>query len=145
MADHADSDILLSAVIPFAQQMLDKHSEFYPFGAQVSVDGQVSLVQPTTEQEHPASQEIIDSLQSGMKQHAAEGKIRGAAICYDARVVPPGGTTKVDAICVVVQHRSETCAKLFLPYTRNWRGKIKCGEMFGVELPASVFNVANPG
>jgi hypothetical protein len=145
MADHPESDALLSAVIPFAQQMLRQHSEFYPFGAHISTDGQVALVQAKGEEEHPKSQEVIDLLYSGMKQHAAGNKIVGAAVCYDARVVPPGAMSKVDAICVELQHRSEGCAKVFLPYSKNWWGSIKYGSLFGVELPASVFDATSPG
>ena len=40
---HPDSDRLLSAVFPFAQQMLAKRGTFLPFGATVLADGNVAL------------------------------------------------------------------------------------------------------
>ena len=36
-----DYNALLQFLMPFAQQMLKKHGEFYPFGAAVSTDAEV--------------------------------------------------------------------------------------------------------
>jgi len=38
---HPDLDQLLNAVLPFAQQMLSKHGEFFPFGASMTIDGEI--------------------------------------------------------------------------------------------------------
>ena len=35
-----DLDALMSALLPFAQRMLSKHGEFYPFGAAIDREGQ---------------------------------------------------------------------------------------------------------
>jgi len=37
-------DALLNAVLPFAQQMLEKYGQFYPLGASMDKSGKVGLV-----------------------------------------------------------------------------------------------------
>jgi len=93
----------------------------------------------------PSSQEVIDLLFSAIRHQATEGKIRAAAVCYDARVVPPGSSEKVDAICVELEHPSEGCAKVFLPYRKSRLRPIKYGDLFGVELSPRVFTMSGPG
>jgi len=39
-----DLDGLLNITLPFAQQMLAKRSEFYPFGASVTASGETRLL-----------------------------------------------------------------------------------------------------
>ncbi len=139
MAEHPDSDALLSAVIPFAQQLLAKHGEFFPFGASLLIEGKIGLVEGAPGSEHPRSQEVIDIIYSGIAQQAKEGKIRGSAVCYDSQVIPPNSTKKTDAICIELQHPSEGCAKCFLPYHKGWSGSVRYGELFGVGLEQRVF------
>src|SRR2546426_1377236 len=97
---HPDLDQLLNALLPFAQQMLSKHGEFYPFGSAMTTDGQIQAHGAYDGDEHPPSQQLIDLLTQAFRQQAAAGHIRAAAICYDIRTIPPGHSEKTDAICV---------------------------------------------
>jgi hypothetical protein len=38
---HPDLDELLNALLPFAQQLLSKHGEFYPFRSAMTTDGEI--------------------------------------------------------------------------------------------------------
>ena len=40
----ADMDNMLDAALPFAQQMLTKHGEFYPYAVSMSAGGEVAMV-----------------------------------------------------------------------------------------------------
>src|SRR5215470_10846270 len=55
---HPDSDRLLSAVFPFAQQMLAKRGTFLPFGATVLADGNVALAAGMADALQGAPQQI---------------------------------------------------------------------------------------
>src|SRR5438034_1717468 len=47
---------LLNVVLPFAEKMLAAHGEFYPFGASMTLDGQIVQVAAYDGREHPPSQ-----------------------------------------------------------------------------------------
>jgi hypothetical protein len=143
MADAPDSNALLNAVLPFAQQMLAKHGEFLPFGATMNRDGEVALSasMPASENE----QEVLAMLVSAHRQRAGEGAIKGSAICYNARVSMAGRSEKQDAICVELEHVSERCAQLFVPYQKRLLRGFRYGELFGSFLEPKVFGGSSAG
>ena len=125
---------LMNSLIPFAQKLLAKAGEFYPFGASMRPDGQLAMNGAYTGSERPRSQELIDLLTSGFQREAAAGNLCAAGICFDVRVLPPGATEKSDAICVQLEHADGESIEIYLPYKKGWFGKVKYGELF-----------ANPG
>jgi hypothetical protein len=114
---HPDLNSLFDAVLSFAKLMLNEHGEFYPFGATMSPSGEITNVGAKVKGDHhPRSQTLIDLLTEAFQQKAASGQIRAAAICYDARTIPPGETNKTDAICCGLEHRSGESVDVFIPY-----------------------------
>src|ERR1700722_18536202 len=97
---HPELNQLLNALIPFAQQALAKHGEYYPFGSAINKDGVIVAHVTWDGDENPPSQQVIDTLTKDFQQQAAAGQIRAAGICYDIRTVVPGQSTKTDAICI---------------------------------------------
>jgi hypothetical protein len=142
---HPDLEELLSAVIPFAQQMLSEQGEFYPFGATVSSSGEVEAVGAAAEDEQPESQKLIDLLVSGMREQAAAGQIRAGAVCLDVRVVPPGETAKSDAICTRLEHADGEAIETFLPYRKGLLGRYKYGELFAAAGDRTIFPAKGEG
>src|SRR5690348_576112 len=61
----SDRDIatLTGTLVPFAQQMLRQHGEFYPFAATIDKDGAVAQVAGDIGSERPGSAEMIAFLQ----------------------------------------------------------------------------------
>jgi hypothetical protein len=136
---HADLDALLNAVIPFAQQMLSAHGEFYPVGASMNSAGQIALASPASETEHPPSQDIIDGLVAHFRGEASNGRIRACIVCYDGRVTPPGHTGNSDAICAWLEHECGESIALFLPYHRGVPGTVEYGDLFASRMDSRVF------
>src|SRR5262249_56366350 len=97
---HPDLDELLNALLPFAQQMLSKHGEFFPFGSAMSVDGKIEAHAASDGSEKPPSQQLIDLLTQSFRQQSSSGQIRAAAICYDVRTIPPGQSETTDPLSV---------------------------------------------
>src|SRR4030042_4581679 len=95
---HPDFDKLFQILLPFAQHMINKHGEFYPFGATMDMKGEVAVASSYTDSEKPEWQECSDLLIGGFRSQAKEGKIRACGICYNVRTIPPGHTEKLDAI-----------------------------------------------
>lgn len=101
---HPDLDALLNDLLPFAQQMLAKHGEFYPFGGSITIEDKHVSVGAKGESDHPKSQQLIDLLTQAFRRDATTGQIRAAGICFDVRVVPSGQTASLHtASCL---HRS---------------------------------------
>lgn len=76
MTPKEECEELMNSVFPFAQQMLSKHREFYPFGGTTSIDGKIAHTASSTGEEHPASQPLIDLLErvlpAGMREASGD-------------------------------------------------------------------------
>jgi hypothetical protein len=107
----ADLDGLVNATLPFAQQMLERHGEFFPFAAAVTSDGAVELLgtDPGTDY-RPASTEALDQLVGGLRDRV--GSLRAAALVADVR------TGESDAVRVELEHRDGHAICVLLPYRK---------------------------
>lgn len=110
-------DALLNAALPFAQQQLAKHGEFYPYGVALTTDGKVEMLAATTGEEHPASAELLDLLAKGVVSRL--GQFRAAAFVADVRVGPGHG----DAIRVEIEHQEGHAIAVLLPYSKKRFGR----------------------
>ena len=135
----AELDEVLNAVLPLAQQMLGKYGEFYPIGASMTSAGKVGLVGVMPESDHPEAQEIIDLLMAQLVDDAAKREIRASVICFDGSAIPPGQSTKSDAICAHLEHESGLCVAAFLPYRKEISGQVTYGELFAGQLKPQIF------
>ena len=137
---HPDLDNLLNAILPFAQQMLAKHGEFYPFGSTMTNSGEIIAQGAALEgNDHPASQPLIKLMTQAFRKQALAGQIRAAGICYDVRTIPPGESVKTDAICVTLESNTGQCVSVFVPYKKGWFSRIKYGELFASKRDAQIF------
>src|SRR5688500_18754236 len=114
----ADLEELMNALVPFAQQMLAKAGEFYPFGVSMDVGGKIALATADTGEEKPASEQLIAMMTAGFQQGAREGRLKAAGICYDVRVTPPGSDKKTDAICAKIEHADGEALVAYVPYRK---------------------------
>jgi hypothetical protein len=134
-----DLNSLLEVVLPFAQEMLAKHGEFYPFAATMTPQGQIGLTEGYTGEERPNSQELVDLLVGAFQAQAAKNELRATAICLDVRTIPPGETEKVDAICARLDHSDGESLQVFLPYSKDPSGEISYGKLFAVQGDQDIF------
>ena len=135
-----DYDALLQFLMPFAQQMLNKHGEFFPFGAGVNTNGEVEAHATYDGNEMPASEEVIAMLVQGFQGKARDGSIRSCGICFDGRIVEDG--EKVDAVIFYLEHVSGDASKVYTTYKKGLFGKHRFGEIIGGAGEAKVFGGA---
>lgn len=136
---HPDLNELLNALLPFAQQMLAEHGEFYPFGSTMTVEGEIVAQGASIGEEHPKSQPLIELLTEAYRQQALNGEIRAAGICYDVRTIPPGQTEKTDAVCLALEHQTGQSVSVFVPYKKGLFGKVKYGAIFAAAREPEFF------
>jgi len=110
-----DLDGLLNITLPFAQQMLAKRSEFYPFGASVTASGETRLLAGDLGQEHPASADVLALLVERLRQGRAD--LRAVAICSDVRLPDS------DAVRVELEHRDGQALAVLVPYRKKRFGR----------------------
>ena len=126
---------ILNVVLPFAQQMLEKNREFYPFGASIKINGEIFTNMGDVGKENPLSQEIIDFLYKNFSEEAQRNEILTAAICYDTKI----GEDKKDAICIKIEDKDSQPTALYLPYKKNLFGQFKYGELIATVSNSIIF------
>lgn len=113
----ADANELLDAMIGFSAQMLREHGEFYPYGAAMLPDGEITAVGAYDGDETPASQDVIDFLVEGFQAAAKSREYVATALFFDARVNLPDGGGESDAVVVNIDHVNDFSVILVIPYS----------------------------
>ncbi len=134
----------MNAVLPFANEMLGKHREFFPYGGTMSMDGTIAQAAAWTGEERPASVEVMKLLNDGFRAGAGRGEHRATALVYDIRTIPPGKRKKQDAIAVALDHRDSYSVIVIFPYSFASDGKLAVEESFAVKGKGAIFRV-RPG
>lgn len=105
----SDLDRLLTTVLPFAEEMLARHGEFYPYGAAITSTGDEQLFAADVgDDQEPNPSAILTSLVSGMSAEAAE--LRAAAVVSDVT------SARSDAIMVHLEHSDSMAITVLVPY-----------------------------
>lgn len=112
----AEAEDLINAALPFAEKMLGKHGEFFPYAEALGHDGKFVSIGAKDEWERPPSKEVIQLLKGGLKAGAKSGKYKATALVYDVRITLPTTGAKSDAIAVSINHQGKYSVLLFFPY-----------------------------
>jgi hypothetical protein len=147
LADTPKDDLeeLLNRLMPFAEGMLSKYGEFFPFGGSVAPDGKIVQTAAYDGQERQDSEDAIEMMTEAFRQSAREGKIKACAIFSDALVTPPGSQQKIDAVCVYLDHAEDDAVEVFFPYEINETKEVVLSEAFAQKGRRSVFGTEQDG
>ena len=122
-----ESEALLNAALPFAEQMLAEHGEFFPYAQAMDESGKFVAVGASDGRERPPSKDLIEILRSGLRTGARSGKYKATALVYDVRITLPGSGAKSDAIAVSLNHKANYAALVLFPYRLDGK-KVVVGE-----------------
>jgi hypothetical protein len=139
MTPKEECEALMNALVPFAQQMLSKHREFYPFGGTMSVEGKIAQTASSTGEEHAASQPLIDLLEKGFRDGAKRHLYKATAILVDVRTTPPGKKEKQDAVEVRLDHVSGYSVRVVFPYAFSPKGDLELAPPFAAPGEGKIF------
>jgi hypothetical protein len=134
----AESEKLMQEAIPFAENLLRKHGEFFPYGNALDPSGVVVHVAGYDGRERPPSADVMNLLKKGFVQGAKEGKFKATAMVYDVRVTLPSSGLKSDAIAVALDHRDNYSVVVFFVYEIK-NGSLAMGEVFAREGLFEIF------
>ena len=121
----ADCGGLLGQVLPFAQQMLERHGEFYPYAVKVELDGQVGMAAGDPDNgEQPASTRILELLYAGLRSE--RDALRASAVVAGVKY----GSPARDAIRVEIEHREGAHLAVYMPYSKKGlRRRVEYGAL----------------
>ncbi|MDJ0663973.1 MAG: hypothetical protein QNJ75_05390 [Acidimicrobiia bacterium] len=128
-----DLDELLNASLPFAQKMLGKHGEFFPYAFVIGTDGEIRMVAGDPNLgEQPPSAAILASITEGLRSE--RDTIRAAALVSDVRLVD------TDAIRVETEHVEGQAIEALLPYkTSRLRRTVKYGSLMASQSDPQIW------
>jgi hypothetical protein len=130
---------LMNMLVSFAEQMLRKHGEFYPYGGAMAPDGTMTMVGAWNGEEHPESQALIDLMEKAFREETRQGKYKATAIVYDVRTLPPGADDKTDAIAIRLDHVHGYSVVVTIPYRLGPDGELVKGPVFAARGEGSIF------
>jgi hypothetical protein len=138
-AAKAGCEEIMNALVPFAQQMLEKHGEFFPFGGTMKNNGEITHTGGYDGRERPPSADIIRLLSDSFRSGARSGQYKATALVYDVRVFLPATGQKSDAVAVALDHRDNYSVVVYFPYQIKG-GKVAFGDVFAKKGEANVFD-----
>ena len=133
-----ECDLLLSKLMPFAEQQLNKRGEFLPFAGAMQVDGSIALV-ATLEGSESNSEKLIAQLVLALQSGAKAKTYKATGLANDMRVVPPGSTEKTDAVAVRLDHVSGYSVIFVIPYKRSASREVKFSAPYATKGAAEIF------
>jgi hypothetical protein len=134
----ADCETLMNWVLPFAQQMLERHGEFFPFGCAMRPNGELVPVASYDGSNHPPSSELILLIKEGFVDGVRNKQYKATALAYDVRVKLPSSGESSDAIAISLNHRDNYSLIVLFPY-RLERGKFSVDAPFAQAGEADIF------
>jgi hypothetical protein len=112
----------------FAQSMLGRFGEFYPFAGALDARGEVVSIAACEGEENPVSQDLIEALRERLRTVGASGRFVATALAYDAHVQIRDRDIDSDAVVVEVDQVGDEPAVVFMLYERL-DGEIEYGDV----------------
>jgi hypothetical protein len=128
----AETEAVVRAVLPVAQEMLLAHGEFAPFGMGLANGNEVVDIAPAPARDRADPADPVSLLRQGLSDAMRQGGVRATALVYEARLIVPPADTPIDAIAVALAHRDRYAAVLVYPY-RFSEGRVVLGEPHVIE------------
>ena len=137
MTSKDDCELLMSELLPIAEEFMKKNNEFYPFAAAMNVDGTIKHLGFYDGNETPSSKELILNLKNVCKHLADNNEIKASGIVWNAGIAVEG--KKEDAIVISLEHKDSYSVQVAMPYKRGFLGKYQFGNLIAIAGENDVF------
>ncbi len=138
MISKEECEELLNALLPFAVNQLKKDGEFYPFGAVMYNNNEISFTAVDNGENHPDSTEMINRLTELHNEQAKKGEIKASGICWNATVSLENGKQS-DTIVISLEHRENYSVLVGQPYRIGLFKKLNLDAIFAQNGKHDVF------
>lgn len=134
-----DIQALINIFFPFAEELIIKFGEFYPYAGATTTEGEFVSVGFHEENKHLSLEKVILSLKNSLKEGSEKYIVAG--IFYNARTKDAETGESQDAIAVFVETKSgESAYEFFYPYKLEGEENFLVGESYGNPIPKEVFS-----
>jgi hypothetical protein len=117
MTSKEESEMLMKAILPVAEKMLQEFGEFYPYAGYLTMDGEiVHLGAREPEDDFPKARDLIYLLRTFLLELMKAGQYKAAALVWNATIKMPKSRESSDAIQVCIQHANGYSVEVFFPY-----------------------------
>ena len=134
----SEAESLLNAALPFAEYMLGKVGEFFPFARAFGPSRELISIMSYDGDERPPSDTLIKLLESGLRRGAETGEYVVTALVYDVRLTPQGSEKPTDAIAAELEHVDGYAVTVFFPYSLE-DGSPTIGTPFATAATREIF------
>lgn len=134
-----ECEVLLNAMLPFAEKMLVQHRQLLSFGGALTENGQIVFSGRPPRGVHPASRDWTSILERGYQAGARAGRYRATSIVSDARVIPPGKSETTAAIAFRLDHRDGFSVVVYYPYALGDPGSLAIEAPFSIVGERTMF------
>ena len=135
---------VLESCLGFAKQMLQDSGTFYPFGAVIDRDGELTQVGFWNGQDHPNPSEIYSVGIEALREKARSGEIAAGALAVDVTIPPQYQPEYSDGIRIKIE-RPGYSRFVYVPYAEVKGGifrkakSYRYGEAIPVDAPPELF------
>lgn len=113
-----------------AKNYLSEFDEFYPFGAVITLNGELKPTSVYFNEEFPTKESVLKNLENALKKDVENNTYSAVAIGVDVLTIPPGMAEKMDAIEIRVNLKNSFKINFYIPYKKLGSGKYKYYEAF---------------
>ena len=143
MTPKEDVERLMNEGIGFAEALLAKHGEFFPFAISMHALGEMRHVNAYDGREQPPVHEAKELLLSALRQLAASGESKAVAVFTDVTLRDSHGGPAGDAVQVGLEHAAGYCVDVIFPYTST-ANAVQLDEPFALPRSPQVFRAPSP-
>jgi uncharacterized protein YqgV (UPF0045/DUF77 family) len=113
-----DFNVLREYIVKQAKSLIEEFNEFYPFGAAIKANSELTPVSTYFEEEYPSSIDVIKHLEKALKKSFQEERFISVAICSDVMVKDNLSDEKIEALEIRFQNRSQNY-NVYIPYRKS--------------------------
>ncbi len=132
------TESLLNELLSFAEKLLEKHGELFPFAGIVDNAGRARHLIADAPAQRLSAEAMRRSLVAGLREQASGGDCQLAVLINALSVTDPESGRVIDVIHAAAEHRQGYAADLYLPYTLS-EGKLEYGETAAEERVPEFF------
>jgi hypothetical protein len=134
-------DQLSEDLVKFAQEALDEHGEFRPFGASIDGQGQLQYYAADDGTESSDFRSQIEILKRHLREISESGQIQATGICFDV-ILHHEDRPKQDAIRCCLEHADGEVLERITPYSKTESGAVEYGDGYTTDGQREIFGFA---
>jgi hypothetical protein len=137
MTPQAQVEALMNEGLGFAEHLLAKHGEFFPFAISMHPLGETRHINVYDANERPSPQQVIDLLIKALCELAKSGESKAIALIVNTTITRDGKASG-DAVQAGLEHQSGYCVNVLFPYSLD-SGALRVDDPFALSRDPVVF------